>query len=941
MGGNSGLLTAVLESMDQGVVMVDDALRLVLCNEKWRDMFRLPTSATLPGTPWEDIVRHRVLNDARMAGQDAPADAEARVAAIMRTARTCGQQPHTYEVRMPDGRVIAAQSNPLPEGGFVRTFTDITEDRATEDHLRLMQDRYALALRSSNEGLYDWDIQGGSIFFSDRTQDLFDLPGGILSPEQWSSRIVPEDFPIYRNAHIAHLKRHTDRFVCEYRMRCSDRKTGGERVVWVRQHGIALRDTAGRALRLTGSVGDVTEYKVATQALRDSEERHALAMQSINEGVYDWAVASGRVHLTERLREMLGLTDATLPAKAWAARVHPDDAAHFNDRMMALVKGHDERLEVEYRIDDGKGGWRWFRQHGVAVRDAATGRAIRIIGSTGDVTDRKETQRALYRSQEELARERELLKATLENMDQGIFMADADHTLVAWNFRFQEMFDLPESLFHDPVPLGRLLDHLCARGDVGTSAEEAHERFLGDVACHTPQVVEVRRPGGRVLESRNVPLADGSFVRTFTDVTERKRAEDAVRELIEAMPLPLVVSSLEEHRYLYVNEHAHRAFGVSTDRNAPGCRSVLDVYVDPQDRLRMAALLESDGRVDGFEAEMRTPNGPQWVLMSGRILNYGGVRAAVVASSIITERKHLERDLHRAKERAEKALEDLQAAQDNLVEAEKMASLGGLVAGVAHEINTPVGITLTTASHLQEKTKDLRRVFEAGTIRKADFAQYMTVADSACTLLVSNATRAANLIQSFKQVAVDQTSDERRPFDLRAYIDEVLLSLGPRLKRTPFKVVVDCPANIIVDSYPGPLSQVLTNFVMNSLVHGLEDRTSGTITMTGRRIDDADGAGQVEIVYADDGKGIASDHLKRIFEPFFTTKRGEGGSGLGLNIVYNIITQKLKGTIKADSEFGLGASFTVRIPLRVNPAADYQSRGNRPTPSVSALAGGA
>ncbi|MGC2853854.1 PAS-domain containing protein [Novispirillum sp. DQ9] len=933
MGGNSGLLTAVLESMDQGVVVVDDALTLVLCNVKWREMFRLPRDVTRAGTPWEAVVRHRVVSDARVSGEEGTTDMEERIAAIMRTARTCGRQPHTYEVRLPEGRVISVQSNPLPEGGFVRTFTDITDDRATEDHLRLMQERYALALRSANEGLYDWDILRGTIFFSDRLQELFGLPGGVLTPEEWCARILPEDFPIYRNTHVAHLKRHTDRFVCEYRMRAGD-----GRVVWVRQHGIALRDATGRAIRLTGSVGDVTEYKVASQALRDSEERHALAMQSINEGVYDWEVASGRVHLTERLREMLGLDRDLLPADDWTARVHPADADTFRLSMRALLKGEVSRLEVEYRIDTGNGQWRWFRQHGVAVRDDATGRALRIIGSTGDITDRKETQRALLASQEELARERELLKATLENMDQGIFMADARQNLVAWNYRFQEMFDLPDSLFAQPVPLSRLMAHLVERGDIRMDMEAARERYLGDTACNTAQVTEVRRPNGQVLETRNVPLADGSFVRTFTDVTERKRAEDAVRELIEAMPLPLVVSSLSEHRYLYVNDHAHRAFGVSTDPEFAGSRSVMDVYVDPQDRLRLAKRLSKEGRVDGFEAELRTPNGPQWVLMSARIVDYQGTRAAVVASSIITERKHLERDLKSAKERAEKALADLQDAQQNLIEAEKMASLGGLVAGVAHEINTPVGITLTTATHLQEKTKELRRVFEAGTIRKTDFAQYMGVADNACALLVSNATRAANLIQSFKQVAVDQTSDERRAFDLREYVDEVLLSLGPRLKRTPFKVAVDVPEGIVVDSYPGPLSQVLTNFIMNSLIHGLDGMDSGGMSVRARLVD----GGMVEIAYADTGKGIDRANLKRIFEPFFTTKRGEGGSGLGLNIVYNIVTQKLKGTIKAESDLGRGATFTLCIPLRI-PAptqSQTQSRENRPAPLQPALAGG-
>lgn len=910
MGGNDNLLTAVLESVENGLAMADADLRLVICNDRWRRMFDIPEELSQPGTHWEDLVRYRVTRDA--AAGEPIADIEARVAELVGRARAESGRHHAYTLTLPDGRLIDVAGNALPGGGFLRTFTDVTETRRREVALREMQERYALALTSSNEGLYDWDIRAGSIFFSDRVRHLFGLPPGLLTPDDWSSRILPDDLPVYRSAHIAHLKGRSERFTCEYRLR-----TGDGRLVWVRQHGIAQRGADGLAMRLTGSVGDVTEVREATRRLRESEERHALAMRALNEGVYDWDLVSDRVHVTERLRELFGLPMevSVMPAEAWTQRVHRADREVYRAAFRALLKGETQRMELDYRIAVGadddpasvRRSWRWVRQRGIAVRDPATGRAVRVIGSSGDITEQRDAERALEESREQLSRERELLEVTVENMDQGIFMADPMMRLVAFNHRFCEMFDLPEGFLQGSVSLGGILRYLHDRGDVPISYEKAFKRFLGEQACGTLNTHEVRRPGGRVLEARNVPLADGSFVRTFTDVTERKAAEEAVRDLIEAMPLPLVVSSLENHSYLYVNDHARRAFGIDSD----GRGSALDVYADPEQRLGMVRRLEGEGRVNDFEARLLTPAGEVWVLMSARLLRYKGQRAVLVASTVITERKALEADLKAAKERAEKALQDLQDAQQSLIEAEKMASLGGLVAGVAHEINTPVGITLTTATHLEEKTATLRKLFEAGQIRKQDFADFMKVADNACRLLVSNSMKAANLIQSFKQVAVDQTSDERRRFDLARYVDEVLLSLGPKLKRTNYRISVDCPADLIVDSYPGPLSQVLTNFVMNSIIHGFDGRNHGQmhIAVTGPDTD-----GMIELRYSDDGRGIPSAHLKRIFDPFFTTKRGEGGSGLGLNIVYNIVTQSLKGTIRGESTEGAGATFVVRFP---------------------------
>ncbi|KAA0681083.1 ATP-binding protein [Roseomonas genomospecies 6] len=287
----------------------------------------------------------------------------------------------------------------------------------------------------------------------------------------------------------------------------------------------------------------------------------------------------------------------------------------------------------------------------------------------------------------------------------------------------------------------------------------------------------------------------------------------------------------------------------------------------------------------------------------------------VVTYTDVTERACAEERAHAARKEAEGALRDLKEAQAHLIQSEKMAALGSLVAGVAHEINTPIGIALTGASLMAERTRGIRRDFEGGTLRKPDFADFLDTAGEAAHLMLLNIDRAAQLIQSFKQIAVDQASEERRVFELGGYIDEVLRSLGVRIKRAAHTVVVDCPADLVVDGYPGALSQVLTNFVMNSIAHGYAPGQRGALRVAVRAVGDD----EVELVYADDGRGIPRELHGKVFEPFFTTSRGTGGSGLGLNIVYNIATRKLKGRIALDSGPGRGTAFTLRFP-RVVPA---------------------
>jgi two-component system, NtrC family, sensor kinase len=251
----------------------------------------------------------------------------------------------------------------------------------------------------------------------------------------------------------------------------------------------------------------------------------------------------------------------------------------------------------------------------------------------------------------------------------------------------------------------------------------------------------------------------------------------------------------------------------------------------------------------------------------------------------------------------------LRQAQSELVRQEKLASLGRLVAGVAHEINTPLGICVTATSHLVEELKLTRAEMASDTLTAESLQTFFDIVDQSLRILTSNTQRAAALVRSFKQVAVDQSSDDLRSFNLNTYISEVLLSLQPKLKGRPVKVTVRCPADITMESYPGAVSQIITNMVVNSLVHGFEHEQAGNITIKAMLEGEL-----VSFDYADDGAGMDADTLAKLFEPFFTTRRGSGGSGLGAHILFNLVTGPLGGTIEVDSTPGHGLRYSLRFP---------------------------
>ncbi len=259
----------------------------------------------------------------------------------------------------------------------------------------------------------------------------------------------------------------------------------------------------------------------------------------------------------------------------------------------------------------------------------------------------------------------------------------------------------------------------------------------------------------------------------------------------------------------------------------------------------------------------------------------------------------------------ETLLEQLEEAQGMLIESETMASLGRLVAGVAHELNTPLGVSVTANSYLKNRIRDLAKKYAAGTMTEKDFSAFLSKAKEHSDLLSVNIERATELITNFKKVAADQSYFERQKFNLLTYLKMTLASIEPELKKLKPELDIDCDPNINITGYPGAFSQVIINLIQNALLHAFHATAKNPKISIQAKLQDE----EVQLILADNGKGIQPESLPHIFEPFFTTRRNQGGTGLGLNIVYSLVRQKMQGTISCESTLGEGTRFIINLPL--------------------------
>ncbi len=549
------------------------------------------------------------------------------------------------------------------------------------------------------------------------------------------------------------------------------------------------------------------EREGTRDALAQSEAMLKYSLWGSRGELWDADLRSGKLTRRNRLEHLEVSRRASAETlEAYTPFVHPDDRAHFRDALVACVKGTQDLFECSYRSADLEGQWRWLLSRGRVFARDVQGRAIRMVGTTFDISDLRASEQARRSSEDRL-------------------------NLALWG--------------------------------------------SGD-------------------EIWDIDLVKGH-------VRRENRLEST--ELGSETQFPRLIDYME--------------------------------FVHPADqgKLRDALIAHVKGSVDHFECSYRTrarAGGWIWLLGKGRVLERDAAGRAlrmVGTNRDISQLKQVEDDLRRLNEELEvrvqrrteallksnselkHTLEQLTRMQRQLVESEKLAALGGLVAGVAHEINTPLGVGVTAASHLQQETVRLLRAVEQGRMTRSDLDHYLEQAQLSSDLVLRNLDRASQLVRSFKQVAVDQSSEQRRAFRLREYLDEILLSLHPRIKKLRTEVDIDCDPDLVMDTYPGALYQIIVNLVINSLVHAFDEQHSGRIGISALLSGD-----DVVIDYRDDGKGMPEAVLKRVFEPFFTTRRGSGGSGLGLHIVYNLATQVLGGSVTCDSTPGAGTHFRLVLP---------------------------
>ena len=395
--------------------------------------------------------------------------------------------------------------------------------------------------------------------------------------------------------------------------------------------------------------------------------------------------------------------------------------------------------------------------------------------------------------------------------------------------------------------------------------------------------------------------------------------EPALQLIYDTAPIGLACLS-PDCRYLQINQRLTEICGISVeDHLGRFVRDCVPALADSVEKI-VGSIVSTGEPVLGVEVSGQRADQTEqrcWVTYWHPLRASSGEIVAVnVAAEEITERKRAEQEIRYARDEAETALRRLREIQDSLIESEKLAGLGRLVAGIAHEINGPVGISLTVASALQRKAELFASEATCGELRRSRLNEFLGLISGASAQLVANLGRAAELVQSFKQVAADQCRFRRRTFDAGELVEQVLSHLQWKLQQRNIALNLECEPDLEMNSYPELFGQVLTNLAINSMTHAFPDGRTGMVDVKLRAVN-----GHIELVFSDNGCGMSDDVKRQVFDPFFTTRRCEGSIGLGLHVVYNIVAERLGGRLKLDSEPGAGTTVQLVLP-QLPPSLD-------------------
>ena len=667
------LLTAGLDLLDEGFAIFDRDLNLLSFNRLFCELRGYPPDLCRPGATIKTLLH---FNAER--GDYGSGNLDKEIA--KRFEEIARFEERELEHAFGDGRVLHIRYQPIGEDGLVLTYRDVTGIRRAEDALRKSEERHALVTQAATEGLYDWDIAANDLYVSPQLNRIFDFEEGELRSEEWNARVHPDDYGRYRGALGAYFKGEADRLETEYRIR--DRQ-GNYR--WVLDHGVAVRGEDKRAIRLVGAVADISEQKRAEEALRSSEERYAVAMDAIGDGVYDWDLETGESYYSPRMHTAMGLPPDTLKkAEDWDQRIHPDDAARFRDSLVAHLKGENERFFCEYRYRSGDGTWRWARQQGSALRND-DGRAHRLVGSAGDITEERALSERLEHAQTRLTE-------AIESISEGFVLFGAGDEIVLCNDVYRDFFKGLEDMVRPGVRFEDFVREGLAR-DLFPEARERPDEWLANMLkqrSKTGGIREQHMSGDLWLQVSDRRTNDGGLVSVYTDISEQKRRQRELSDLVEELAatrdeaseartqLSEAIEAISEGFVLYdaddqlvmCNSRFREFYKELDDIFVPGLtfeqylRAGMERGAFPQEYSSEEWLADRLQR-RGTEQELMevSRQDGRWLRVSEQRTQDGGL---VTLYTDITELKRREEDLKRAAEETAGVLANLNAVLDTI-----------------------------------------------------------------------------------------------------------------------------------------------------------------------------------------------------------------------------------------------------------------------------------
>ena len=783
--------------------------------------------------------------------------------------------------------------------GYTKISSDLTERRKALADRRKEEERFrSMVSDVSDYGIFSLDTKGLVTSWNAGAERMKGFTKNEILGKHFSCFYPTEDIRAGKPARELEAAEQTGRFEDEgWRVR----KNGTS--FWANVVITALKDPDGKLIGYTKISRDLTERKKAEERFRLMVEAAPNSMIMVNrEGHITLVNAQTEKLFGYRREELIGqLVDILVPAKTRPGHPQLRDSFFSSPKARSMGIGRDlfgvTKSGAEVPVEIG-------------LNPIETPEGLFTLASIIDITERKKAE--------------ERFRLMVEAAPNSMIMVNREGRITLVNAQTEKLFG-----YRREELIGQLVDML-----VPVKTRPGHPK-LRDSFFASPKARSMgigRDLHGVTKNGTEVPVEiglnpietpEGLFtLASIIDITERKRAEERFRLMVEAAPNAMIMVNREGHITL-VNAQTENLFGYRREELIGKPVEILvPVKIRPgHPKLRDSFFAAPKARSMGSGRDLYgvTKNGTEVPVEIGLNPIETPEGLFTLASIIdITERKKIDIELHRLNESLEsqvtetsQALIRLRQTQEQLVQAEKMASLGGLVAGVAHEINTPVGIGLTAASHLQDEVAKLAQAVETNTLKRSQLIKFMETGQQTAQMVLSNLHRAAELIRSFKQVAVDQSSDEPRRFNLSQYIGEILVSLHPKLRSTLHRIEVECPTELQLETIPGAVSQILTNLILNSLLHAYDPGQAGIMKISAQ-IQGSD----LKLIYSDDGKGIPPEMLPKIFDPFFTTRRGHGGTGLGLNIVFNLARNALAGMVSVASTLGKGTTFTLVFPAK-------------------------